>query len=300
MSASRTSVIVSIISSIMLTTLLASCAASNGTATEPKKPPYRHEVQILVDMLNRQMLQEEVMARLEEIGGDDSADVFYRILIDERNDQNFRTDALCALGRIGTDAALERIQAWRAHIRQRNGEFQLEPHVRQDRFCAYEEIKNVVIGKSPDGKSWAMFEWDKYGTDDPYTWITSSTDGKSWKNPVALKRALWEMSENDFLRAVKEGHTAQFETTDDADKDGISDEEESSSGFPVSISPFALICCRTSTLITPTPTATASSTAKTPALLRPRTRRITTLLQFAKLHLKHILQQVLSDTSYSC
>jgi len=200
---------------------LVSCVASQknvAPAAEPLKMPYRHEVQVLANVLAMQKdteMQGLALGRLAELGGDDATDALYRFLINDENDRHLRLGALLSLGGMGTDAAVERIEAFRLDIRRRDKPFNFE--------AAGYQIRDRVVEAAPDGTLWARFQWRRYYRSGEATWIASSADGKHWNKPVRAPRM---MSEDDFRAAVHEGNTGQFETIDDADGDGLSDSEE--------------------------------------------------------------------------
>lgn len=208
--------------------------ASAGSQDDPLRVQYRHEVQVFADVLSVHdegentvsltELQTVAISRLEEMGGDDAADALYRMVIDDDSKRQQRLDALCALGRMGTDAALARIEAFRQYIRQREKVFRFAPAEGALGFWTVSAPRDAIIEKAPDGMLWALFRWDKYGAHGEMYWLTSSADGKRWKDPVAIG-GFWPEAEA-FRDAVRRGKARAYEQGYDGDKDGLTDTEE--------------------------------------------------------------------------
>jgi len=232
-----------LIATVGIMAVVVSCAGNAGNLSpaapavsrdDPLRVEYRHEVQVLADVLSVHddgenvtslaELQDAAISRLEEMGGDDATDALYRMVIDDESKRQQRLNALCALGRMGTDAAVARIVAFRQHIREREKVFRFAPTEGALGFWTVPPPRNAIIEKAPDGTFWAVFMWDKYGTHSETRWLTSSVDGKHWKDPVAV--SLIQFDEDAFRDAVRAGRAKAYEIGYDDDKDGLWNVEE--------------------------------------------------------------------------
>jgi hypothetical protein len=170
----------------------------------------------------------QAMRRLSEIATAEAVEVLSRFLARPDADRKLKGCAVAALGRTGTKEAVDalgRFEQWAEWRRTVPAPFSFgEKEYAIDHFGPT-RLESMIRHKGPDGRWWAVFEWDKFGLQNdeggkPDWWVTSSTDCRFWAPPILIERREPVM---DWLRQVAEDPSRLAEFTRDLDADGLPD-----------------------------------------------------------------------------
>ena len=181
----------------------------------------------------------QAIQKLESAGSEEAINVLLEFLTDNRMDRKLKQHALTALGRIGTEPAIEAIKKFEAWSRKRYTEplpfYMGSQEYAADHFAS-SDVKPLAQVNDPENRTWAIVRLSKYGQSDIF--LTSLIKDDQWSEPVLIN--LPKMPEPQDLSKTKwnlkvEGDTFKIEYNDktyeskisdqlkDADKDGLPD-----------------------------------------------------------------------------
>ena len=187
--------------------------------------------------------QLQAIKQLESAGSQEAVEVLLDCLTSDKTDCKLKQNALTALGRIGTEPAIEAIKKFDTWSRKRYTEPQQFKMGRQeyaiDHFQS-SDVQPLVQVKDKDNKTWAIIILSRYGGLD--LWLTSSLENNVWSEPIFLnlpdfpglsmsrterENAIGKLQvEGDVLKIIYNNVTYETRISDqlkDTDKDGLPD-----------------------------------------------------------------------------
>ena len=164
----------------------------------------------------------KAITELTAIRSPEAVGILRDFLIREEAGRKLKQQALCALGKIGSNEAVGAIEAFEKWAQARFAspwDFRFGTiDVAIDHFSPL-KLDPAARYVTPAGKEWAVFKWHRFGQDN--FWITQKLADDKWSPPIMLNLAVLPIQvqdpETDFR--LKE-HLA------DSDQDGITDETE--------------------------------------------------------------------------
>jgi hypothetical protein len=162
--------------------------AENATPASQRKILFTEDDSLSVTFRVRENHpRRKAIEYFEQNGSPEAVEILGDFLTHHGSERKLKQLALSALGRIGTPEAVKTILQFEAWSRQRLGKpapfhFGRTEHA-SDHF---QDIYLDPIARTTDsqGKTWAVFPWGRYGQQ--RMWLTSSEDGETWAQPVAL------------------------------------------------------------------------------------------------------------------
>ncbi len=187
--------------------------------------------------------QLQAIKQLESAGSEEAVEVLLDCLTSDKTDCKLKQNALTALGRIGTEPAIEAIKKFDTWSRKRYTEPQQFKMGRQeyaiDHFQS-SDVRPLAQVKDKDNKTWAIIILSRYGGLD--LWLTSLLENDLWSEPIFLnlpdfpglsmsrterEKAIGKLQvEGDILKVVYNNVTYETRISNqlkDIDKDGLPD-----------------------------------------------------------------------------
>lgn len=124
--------------------------------------------------------QQEAIKKLESDGSQESINELLGFLTNDRMESRFRQSALTALGKIGTEPAIEAVKKFEAWSQKRYA----EPSPFQMGLQFTPLLNPLAQTKDKDNKTWALISMRRYGGLD--LWLTSLIENNNWSSPIFL------------------------------------------------------------------------------------------------------------------
>lgn len=181
----------------------------------------------------------QAIQKLESAGSQEAVNVLLEFLTNNRMDRKLKQNALTALGRIGTEPAIEAIKKFETWSRKRYAE-PLPFYMGQQEFAIdhfeSSDVKPLAQTADSKNKTWAVVLLGNYGQSDVF--LTSLIKDEQWSEPVLLTLAglperqdlskiKWNLKvDGDSVRIESDNKIYDIKISDqlkDADKDGLPD-----------------------------------------------------------------------------
>lgn len=210
--------------------LIGVCLAFDGTAGQPRSDSVREAIDTLlatdrgpVRGLNVLPTEPRAVAirTLEADGSPEAVDGLLRFLTTAGGDTRLRTQALVALGVVGTTEAIEALEdfaQWAEGRRAMPPPFRFGWHAYPIDHFAHTNVQPAASAAGATGRRWAIFRLPLPAFADNW-WIGSSADGTNWSQPVLAGPS----AEPEALvrQIAAAGSVASF--VRDTDDDGLPD-----------------------------------------------------------------------------
>lgn len=181
-----------------------------------------------------------IIAQLETAGNSDACKTLLDFVQTPRQDRLLRKEAVCALGRIGTEDAilcLTRFHGWASQrIAAREGEFHFGRWDAPSDHFSGRELTPWLTARGANGAEWTVFVWHRFGAD--HVWVTRPLGKDKWLPPVMTDLRQGKLAGRKDLALYVTGAALAIKSKDgtidvaltlleaDSDKDGLPDAVE--------------------------------------------------------------------------
>jgi hypothetical protein len=159
-----------------------------------------------------------IIDQIEEIGNGDACNALLMFIRTPRQDRLLRKEAVCALGRIGTQDALKCLTSFRdwadRRIEAREGEFRFGRWDKPSEHFSGEELKPWLAARDANGVEWTAFIWRRFG--DGHVWVTRRLGKDKWLPPVMTDLEQGKLEERKDLTLQLDGSGLRIKSKDGA------------------------------------------------------------------------------------
>jgi len=188
----------------------------------------------------------QAIQKLEAAGSQEAVNVLLEFLTNNRMDRKLKQHALTALGKIGTEQAVEAVKKFESWSQKRYTEpqiFQMGTQEHAIDHFASSTVQPLAQTTDQENKTWALVPLNRYGQVDLF--LTSLIENDHWSEPICLNvpgfpqlrrlsETRWNVQcqlqvDGDSVRIENDNKTYESRISDqlkDTDKDGLPDNIE--------------------------------------------------------------------------